>query len=321
MPGLRGGFFRLHAFIESVGAYIPDRVMTNDELSKMVDTSNEWILSHTGIRERHLASDNERASDLACRAAERALESSSRPAEEIDLILLATSTPDFAGFPSTASIVQEKIGAKNAGAMDLSAACTGFIYGLETARAFVESGSAQTVLVIGAEVLSRIVDWSDRNTCVLFGDGAGAVVVSRAADHGPSRIAHGFLKSQGSGAEYLYVDSVIRMNGRKVYTFAVKALCDIVDDLLHDVPQGRSKIRFVVPHQANIRIITAAGRRMGLPEKLFYTNMDRYANTSAASIPIALNEIVNNHLLSRGDLILTIGFGGGLTYGGNLIYW
>ena len=311
----------MHAYIESVGSYIPERVMTNDELAEMVDTSNEWIVSHTGIRERHIAAEDEKTSDLAVMAAEKALESSSVSAEDIDLIIVATSTPDFVGFPSTAAIVQDRLGASNAGAMDLTAACTGFIYGLETARAFVESGSAATVMVIGSEVLSRIIDWTDRNTCVLFGDGAGAVIVNRSAEHGPSRIAHGFLKSQGSGAEYLYVDTAIRMNGRQVYSFAVKALCDTVDDLLRDIPDGREKIRFVVPHQANVRIITAAGRRMNLPDELFYTNMDRFANTSAASIPLALDEIARKDLLERGDLILTIGFGGGLTYGGNLIYW
>jgi len=311
---------RLHAFIESVGAYVPERVMTNRELSTLVDTTDDWIVGHTGINERRLAAEDQKASDLAVNAAKQALERSGRSADALDLILVATSTPDFVGFPSTACIVQEKIGAVHAGAMDLTAACTGFIYGIDTARAFIESGSARHILVVGTEVFSRIVDWNDRGTCVLFGDGAGAALVS-ASDAGTSRIEPGILRSDGSGAKYLYYDSFVHMNGRHVYNFAITALCDTVEELLAGGGVGSDDVRYVVPHQANVRIIHAAARRLGLPDELFFTNMQRYANTSAASIPIALNELVERELLSRGDLLVTVGFGGGLTYGGNLIYW
>lgn len=311
---------RLHAFIESVGAYVPERVMTNRELSTLVDTTDEWIVGHTGINERRIAADDQKASDLAVIAAKQALERSERSADALDLVLVATSTPDFIGFPSTACIVQEKIGAVHAGAMDLTAACTGFIYGIDTARAFIESGSARHILVVGTEVYSRIVDWNDRGTCVLFGDGAGAALVS-ASDAGTSRIEPGILRSDGSGANYLYYDSFVRMNGRHVYNFAITALCDTLEELLAGGGVGADDVRYVVPHQANVRIIHAAARRLGLTDELFFTNMQRYANTSAASIPIALNELVERKLLSRGDLLVTIGFGGGLTYGGNLIYW
>ena len=310
----------LHAIIESVGAYVPERVVTNAELASKVDTTDEWIFGHTGISERRIAADSEKASDLATIAAERALERSGVSADSIDLILLATSTPDFAGFPSTSCIVQENIGASRAGAMDLFAACTGFIYGLDTARAFIESGSASRVLVIGTEVFSRIVDWTDRSTCVLFGDGAGAAVIS-ASDSAVSRIETGILRSQGSGADYLFYDTAVRMKGRQVYNFAVKALCDTITELLEKGDLQSDDVHYIVPHQANVRIISAAANRLGLPGELFYTNMVRYANTSAASIPIALNEMFEAGLLERGNLLVTVGFGGGLTYGGNIIYW
>ncbi len=308
--------------------------MTNDELSERVDTSDEWIYSHTGIRNRHIAADNIKASDLAVSAAGKTLEQAGITANEIDLILVATSTPDYYGFPSTASIVQERIGAQRAGAMDIGAACTGFIYGLETARVYIESGSARNVLVIGSEIFSRILDWSDRNTCVLFGDGAGAALVS-STNGSYSRLEPGMLRSQGSGAGYLFVanhdsqhgcnvsiyDSVVHMNGRKVYNFAVKALCDTIEFLISKNSTTLESIHYIVPHQANVRIIEAAGKRLGLSFEMFYTNMEEYGNTSAASIPIALDEMIGKNLLKRGDTILTIGFGGGLTYGGNLIRW
>lgn len=311
----------MEAFIASAGAYVPDCVITNDELAARLETSDEWIYSHTGIHERRIATEDETASSMAIRAAETALARADLPAADVDMILVATSTPDFVGFPSTASIVQHAIGASKAGAMDLFAACTGFIYGLETARNFIVAGSATNILVIGSEKFSSILDWEDRNTCVLFGDGAGAVLVSAAPSGSKSRVAAGTLYSKGDGAAYLYVDSVVHMDGRRVYNFAVKALCDTIDELLEREGRNREHIDAIVPHQANIRIIGAAARRLGLSDELFYTNMDRYANTSAASIPIALNEMHERELLHRGDLLLTIGFGGGLTYGGNLVYW
>jgi 3-oxoacyl-[acyl-carrier-protein] synthase-3 len=302
----------------------------------MVDTSDEWIFSHTGVRSRYIAHDDEAASDLACNAAAVALERADVSVDHLDLILVATSTPDYFGFPSTAAIVQHRIGALRAAAMDVSAACTGFIYALETARVFIEVGQAEHVLVIGAEVLSRILDWQDRNTCVLFGDGAGAVVVSRIEDGGPSGIEHSILRSDGSGADYLLVAGsgsrrpvpdpkvnhpYIHMNGRKVYNFAVKALCDTVSMLLTENNVTVDEISYIVPHQANVRIIESAAKRMGISLEKFYLNLHEFANTSAASIPLALSEMDRKGLLSRGDTILTIGFGGGLTYGGNLIHW
>lgn len=326
----------MRAFVRSVGAYVPSKAISNNELAKIVDTSDEWIFSHTGIHNRHIAADDEAASDLALVAAKNALAAAEMNASEIDLVLVSTSTPDYIGFPSTASIVQHKIGAENAGAMDLSAACTGFIYGLETAKSFIEAGSVRNALVIGSEVMSRILDWDDRNTCVLFGDGAGAAVISENSDAEQSCIESSILRSKGSGADELIVvgggsrrpiknskvdHPYIHMNGRKVYGFAVKALCDIVNFLLTENNAHIDDISYIVPHQANIRIIEAAGKRMGIPREKFYTNIQEFANTSAASIPIALDEMTKKNLLKRGDMILTIGFGGGLTYGGNLIHW
>lgn len=326
----------MKAFIRSVGAYVPPRKVSNDELAKIVDTSDEWIHSHTGIHNRHIAADDMAASDLATKAAEKALEISGLDQSEIDLIIVATSTPDYLGFPATACIVQNSIGAQNAAAMDVMAACTGFIYGLETAKNFIEAGSARNAIVVGSEVLSRILDWKDRDTCVLFGDGAGAVVLSENSEQPKSNIRHSILRSEGSGADYLFVagggskspenpDKVtrpfIQMNGRKVYNFAVKALCDTIRRLLDDNSENIEDIAYIVPHQANVRIIEAAAKRMSIPMEKFYTNIQEYANTSAASIPLALCEMDQKNLLRRGDMILIIGFGGGLTYGGNLIHW
>jgi 3-oxoacyl-[acyl-carrier-protein] synthase III len=323
------------AAIRSVGSYVPQNVMTNDDLAKTIDTSDEWIVSHTGIRRRHLAAPDEATSDLACFAAERALRKADLPASKIDLILVATSTPDFNGFPSTACLVQHRLGAHRAAAMDLTAACTGFVYALETASAFVRAGSAHNVLVIGSEAFSRIVDWSDRNTCVLFGDGAGAVVVTE--HDGERGIVRSFLRSEGGGAEYLWVpaggsrtpyvpgttarsDLCVQMNGRQIYNFAIRAIGETVDALLGD-SLTLDDIAYIIPHQANERIIEAAAKRLSLPIEKFFTNIAEYANTSAASIPLALDDMEERHLLSLGDLIITIGFGGGLTYGGNLIRW
>ncbi len=329
----------MKAHIASVGVYVPRRRMSNDELAESVDTSDEWIFSHTGIKNRHIADAAEAASDLACHASIQALERASIDPDQIDLVLLATSTPDYPGLPSTASIVQDRLGAGKAGAMDIVAACTGFIYGLATAQAFVTSGAARTVLVIGSEVYSRILDWKDRNTCVLFGDGAGAVIVKRSdAESGQSEILDSFLMSRGSGARTLYrphggsrtpinpgetemETSKVYMDGRRVYMFAVGALTDVVNYLLERNNLTIDQIDHVVSHQANIRIIDAACKRGGFPKEKFFTNIEEYANTSAASIPIAMNEMVEKGRLQRGDTVITVGFGAGLTYGGNLIRW
>lgn len=329
----------MRAQIRSVGTYVPERRMTNDELAETVDTSDEWIYSHTGIRSRHIAADSEAASDLACNAAVKALERAEADPEEIDLVIVATSTPDYPGLPSTASIVQDRIGARHAAAMDIVAACTGFIYAVETARSYIVAGSARNVLVIGSEVYSRIVNWKDRSTCVLFGDGAGAAIVGAVDDgESDSYIVDSFMRSRGSGAETLLrpaggsrtpfvpgeaalESTKVFMDGRRVYLFAVGAITDVINYLLERNDLDIDSVDHIVPHQANLRIIEAASKRGGFPADKFFTNLEEYANTSAASIPIALNEMIETGRLKRGDTVITVGFGAGLTYGGNLIRW
>ncbi len=311
--------------------------MSNTELAEFVDTSDDWVYSHTGIRYRHLAARDEAASDLGVAAAEKLMRHAGISADEIDLILLATSTPDYVGLPSTACVVQNAIGAVRAGAMDVVAACTGFVYALETARNFVVAGGAENVLVVGAEVYSKILNWKDRSTCVLFGDGAGAALVTKSNDD-RSYIFDSILGSRGRDADSLlraaggtrtpYIpgetpeeDRFLKMNGRKVYLFAVQALGKTIHDLVAGNGLSVDDIRYIVPHQANVRIIEAAGKRLGIPKEKFYLNIEEYANTSAASIPIALAEMDEKGLLERGDLIVTVGFGSGLTYGGNIMRW
>ncbi|RKX75883.1 MAG: 3-oxoacyl-ACP synthase [Spirochaetes bacterium] len=328
----------MKAYIHSVGSYVPDRRISNHELSSMVDTSDEWIFSHTGIRNRHVSPDEVAASDLAVNASLKVLKSSGIDPSDIDLVLVATTTPDFIGIPSTACIVQHRVMAKNAGAMDISAACTGFIYGLETARMFIHSGTASYILVIGSEVFSKIVNWKDRNTCVLFGDGAGAAIVAANRGNTESEIIDSVLKSEGHGANYLIrpvggtknpfipgkskvEDMYIKMEGRKVYNFAIRAICQTIDCLLRRNKLNLEDVKYIVPHQANVRIIKAAAKRLNIDVEKFYMNIEEYANTSAASIPIAMEQMEREGLLRRGDTILTVGFGGGLTYGGNLIKW
>ncbi len=327
----------MNAIIRSVGAYVPERRVSNEDVAKMVDTSDEWIFSHTGIKNRHIAASNEATSDLAYKAAARALKRANLATEDIDFILVATSTSDYVGFPSTACIIQDKLKAHNAGCLDISAACTGFIYGLEIAKNFILTGSAKNILVVGAEVMSRIVDWTDRNTCVLFGDGAGAVVVST-GNAKSKGIINSVLQAEGSGAELLKrpvggtrtpykegkfseSDLLTKMAGQEVYHFAIRVIIATIKRLLKMNELTIDDLAYIVPHQANVRIIQAACKRAKLPLDKFYLNIDEYANTSAASIPIALNEMYEKKLLKSGDLILTVGFGGGLTYGGNLIQW
>lgn len=326
----------MNVYIRSIGSYVPPRRVSNDELAQTLDTSDEWIRSHTGIRYRHIADDHIATSDLGIEAAQRVLDASGMSPDEIDLIIVGSASPDYPGFPSTACIIQDRLGAMNAGAMDLLAACTSFIYGLETAKNFIVAGSARRVLVIGAETLSRITNWNDRDS-VLFGDGAGAALVVPNEDNETSNIIDSFLRAEGAGAKHLIrkaggsrstfhintaeEDLYLKMNGRQVYTFAVRALCDTIKVLCERNGVGHDDIKYVVPHQANTRIIEAAAKRMAMPYEKFYVNIEEYANTSAASIPLALTEMIEKDLLERGDLILTIGFGGGLTYGGNLIRW
>ncbi len=327
----------MSVYIRSIGAYVPEKRMTNDELAQIVDTSDEWIQSHTGIQARHLCDEKESTSDLAVKAATLAMERAGVTPDDIDLVILATATPDFIGFPSTSSIVQDKLGLNKSGAFDLVAGCTGFVYGLETARAMISAGSARNILLIGAETLSRITNWKDRNTCVLFGDGSGAAVLSESPN--PERgILDSILGSEGKAAEHLVrraggsrepfaegktpeEDLYIQMNGRQVYNFAVRVNTEIIKSLLERNNRGVEQLQWIVPHQANIRIIQAAANRLKMPIDKFYTNIHEYANTSAASIPIALNEMYENDKLAEGDYILLTGFGAGLTYGGNLLRW
>jgi 3-oxoacyl-[acyl-carrier-protein] synthase-3 len=327
----------LRAQICSVGAYLPKRRMGNEEFTKFLDTSDEWIVSNTGIKYRYIADEDQAASDLGFEAARRSLEKTDLSPDDLDLILVATATPDYRGFPSTACIIQDKLGATKAAAFDLSAACTGFVYALETARNYILCGSARNVLVIGTEVNSRILDYTDRNTCVLFGDGAGAVVVSNDKVEDSERgILDSILGSEGSKARVLTVPGGSRtarhpelgsdgqyltMDGRPVYKFSVRVINEVVTTLLARNGLILDDIRFIVPHQANIRIIQAAAKRLRVPIEKFFVNIRDVANTSAASIPLALHDMLTEGKLERNDLIIIVGFGGGLTYGGNLIRW
>ena len=335
--------------ITGTGRALPARRVSNDELAMKIDTSDEWIRSHTGIGARHLAGEETAASDLALEAAKKALEmaepekSAEEAALSLDMIILATVSPDFFGTPSTACIVQDKLGAKNAAAMDITVGCTGFIYGLETAAGLLSlNDRRKRALLIGSEIISKFADWSDRGTCVLFGDGAGAVIVEKTAapQEGNDRrgLVRSLLKADGSGAEYLYfnkggsrfpfkagetIDKPIHllMNGQAVYNFAVKAVTDTINEILSLEGISIDDVALIIPHQANARIVQAAAKRLKVPQEKFYLNIEEYANTSAASIPIALDELNRNGKLKRGDLILMVGFGGGLTFGANLLIW
>lgn len=328
----------MQAVIDAVDFAVPKKRMANSDFPASLDTSDEWIRSHTGIGNRHIAEPSTATSDLAYEACRKVLKKSGVAAEDIDLVLVATATPDFIGFPSVSCIVQGKLGAKHAAAMDVVAGCTGFIYALETARSFVVSGSARKVLVCGADVLSRVVNWQDRNTCVLFGDGAGAAVISASAGTKERGIIRSILKADGKGFHLLgrdvggtrspYVEGstdplggFLHMDGRQVYNFAVKAVSEGLVDLMEKNHLAVKDVAWIVPHQANTRIIEAAAKRSKIPIEKFFMNIEEYANTSAASIPIALSEMCSRDLLKRGDVVLTFGFGAGLTYGGNLIRW
>jgi 3-oxoacyl-[acyl-carrier-protein] synthase-3 len=320
--------------IAGTGSYLPERVLTNADLEKKVDTSDEWIVTRTGIRERHIAGDQEATSDMAAVAALRAMEAAAVRADEIDLILVATVTPD-SFFPNTACLVQQKIGAKRAFCFDLSAACSGFLYGIETARCMIESGGAKTVLLIGAEKLSAVTDWTDRATCVLFGDGAGAVVL-RAGDSGG--ILGSVMGSDGALAELLKIpaggsripasaESVaqrqhcIRMVGNEVFKHAVRCMCDAAQEVLRKCGLTINDVRWVVPHQANMRIIRAIADRLGDSFDKFCINLDRVGNMSGASVPVALDEAVRAGKIRRGDVVLCVAFGGGFTWGATVMEW
>lgn len=306
--------------IAAVGSYSPQKVVTNDELSTLVQTSDEWIRSHTGIAKRHLADQTERTSDLAYLAIQDLVQRYSVDINTIDAIIVATATSDYPGFPSTASLLAGRLGISGP-AFDMTAACTGFIYALETGRCMIESGSIRRALVVGAEKLSSVVDWGDRNTCVLFGDGAGCILLEASCNQ--KGIIDTHLASE-PGELSLYIDPTtrtIRMDGRTVYTFAVRAIGSTIQLLLERNNLTIDDIAWVVPHQANERIIAACAKRLEIETSKFYLNIAEHANTSAASIPIALGEMEREHLLKPGQLVLLAGFGAGLTYGGTLIRW
>ena len=322
------------------GSYLPERVVTNAELSAKLDTTDEWITTRTGIRQRHLAADGELTSDLALKAAERALENANIPASEVDMVVLATTTPDNT-FPATATKVQDKLGIVNGAAFDVQAVCSGFIYGMAIADNFIKTSQCKAVVLIGAETFSRILDWEDRSTCVLFGDGAGAVVL-RASEAEPevnvgesvhnrgAGILSTHLHSDGSTNELLYVDGGpsstqtvghVRMNGREVFRHAVTNLASIVGEALEANGLASEDIDWLVPHQANKRILDSTAKKLGLAKEKIVITVDRHANTSAASIPLALDEAVRDGRIKKGDLVLMEAMGGGLTWGAGLVRW
>jgi len=322
--------------IAGMGASVPDRVLTNADLERIVSTSDEWIVTRTGISERRIASDSQATSDLAERAAARALEAAAVDPIDVELIVVSTVTPDTF-FPSTGCILQDRLGASHAAAFDVSAACSGFIYGLSVADAYLRAGLMRNILVIGAETLSKVVDWSDRGTCVLFADGAGAALVQRTT--GDSRILSTHLYADGSKGKQLIIpgggsrhpvsqkvldENLVKIkmaNGNEVFKVAVRSMEDAALAALKANGAEVTDIDLFVPHQANARIINAVAQRLGLPKERIVVNIDRFGNTSAASIPIALDEAVRAGRLKRGDLLLLAAFGGGLTWGSALIRW
>ncbi|WP_090552212.1 beta-ketoacyl-ACP synthase III [Natronincola ferrireducens] len=323
------------AKITGTGSYLPEKVLTNNDLAKIVDTSDEWIRTRTGITQRRMADQETATSDLATKAAERAIEDAGITAEDIDLIIVATATPDMA-FPSTACIVQKNIGAINASAFDLEAACTGFLYGLTIGEQFIKTGFYKRILIIGAEVLTKVLDWKDRNTCVLFGDGAGAVILERSEEG--DGILSSYLGSDGKSGEcltlpgggsrlpasYETIDNrlhYIKMEGTEVFKFAVRVMGSSALKALEGSNIKLEEVDFLVPHQANIRIIEAAAKRLHLSMDKVYVNLDQYGNMSAASVPVALDEAVKKGCIKKGDVVVLVAFGGGLTWGSSVIKW
>ncbi|MFN7249803.1 MAG: beta-ketoacyl-ACP synthase III [Anaerobacillus sp.] len=307
--------------IIGVGSYVPTNIVSNRELEAELDTSSEWIRQRTGIEERRIASEDMDTSDMAIIAAKNALRNASLDASQLDLILVATTTPDFL-FPSVACIVQEALGVPNIPAMDLSAACTGFVYAVVTGKQFIDSNTYKNVLVIGSEKFSKIIDWSDRNTAVLFGDGAGAVILSEVSE-GKGILAFE-LGADGTGAKDLLVDNktnFVTMNGREVFKFAVRQMPESSLSVVHKAGLTKEDVDFLVPHQANIRIIDAARERLGLDKNKVSTTVTKHGNTSAASIPLALFSEIESGKINDGDVIVMVGFGGGLTWGSICLKW
>ena len=325
----------ISAGIIGVGMYAPEKVLTNAELSEMLSVTEEWIESMSGIRERHIAAPSQAASDLGAIAAQRALARAGVSPDEVDLIIVSTSTPDMQ-FPSTACIIQERLGIKNVPAFDLTAVCSGFVYALTVGAQFIANEFSRTVLVIGTEAVSRVINWSDKDTCMLIGDGAGAVVLRQApSGYG---ILSAKLGADGSGANFMMVPAggsrkpataeviekkmnKIQMNGQEVFKFAMKKLPEVTEQALELANLHTEDLKLIIPHQANLRIIEAAARRMDLPMEKFMVNVERYGNTSSATIPIALYEALETGRIESGDLIALTGFGGGLTWGSLIMRW
>ena len=320
--------------IIGIGSYVPEKIMTNFDLEKMVDTSDEWIKTRSGIRERRIAEDNIATSDLAFEASKRALESAGLKPQELDALILGTATPDML-FPSTACLVQSRLGTNKIISFDISAGCSGFLYGLCIAESFTKNGF-KNILVIGAEALSKVMDFTDRTTCVLFGDGAGAAVAR--ADDGPSGILASYFAADGANWRLLHqpaggsripasIESVknrlhyIKMQGNEVFKLAVRAMYEAAVKTLQKAGIDASEVDLLIPHQANIRIIEATAKRLNIPMDKVYINLDKYGNTSAASIPIALDEAQKNGKVKKGDLVLMVAFGAGFTWGGVLLRW
>ncbi len=320
------------SLVRGVGGYLPERILTNDELSKQVDTSNEWIVQRTGIKQRYVAAEGEFTSDLAAKAAKSAMDAAGLTISDIDMIIVATTTPDMT-FPATAALVQLKLGMTHGMAFDLQAVCSGFVYAITTADQYLKGGMARRALVIGAETFTRILDWNDRTTCVLFGDGAGAVVLEACQlpdDQADQGILAARLRCDGRQWDKLYTDGGVsstqttghvRMQGREVFKHAVSMISDVVEGVLHDAGYSAEQLDWFIPHQANKRIIVSAGKRIGIPPEKTIVTVDKHANTSAASVPMALNEAVRDGRIKPGDLVMLEAMGGGFTWGASLIRW
>ena len=328
-----------YAHIVGWGSYLPQKVMTNDEIAQMVDTSDDWIYQRTGIRSRRIAGEKETTATLAFEAAARALDVADLHPSQVELIIVATSTPEYI-FPSTACRVQDYLGANKAGAFDLSAACSGFVYALSMASNAITSGMVRNAIVIGAETMSRVLDWNDRGTCILFGDGAGAVVLRRSDV--PGGVLASTLRSDGSGGDLLSLPAVyhnpmpmlgpeylhnghkkntIEMNGRQVFRFATRVVSDSIAQVINQAGLTVDDIDLIVPHQANVRIIESAAKKLKFPTEKFFVNLEKAGNTSAASIPVALCEAVEAGLLKPDDNVVFVGFGGGLTWAASVVKW